>query len=97
MRVVRSRDLIHWDASPLNPVLKASPDDKRIAAPNMPDPQRARIANALDINNSDIDFCEYQGQLHITYSWGNQQGVEHLAEALYDGSESEFLRAWFPE
>ena len=31
--VVRSRDLIRWESSPLNPVLKASPEDKLIAQP----------------------------------------------------------------
>jgi lysophospholipase L1-like esterase len=97
MRVVRSRDLISWQASRLNPVLQASAEDKRIANPKMSDPQRTRVANAVDINNSDIDFCEFHGQLRITYSWGNQQGIEHLAEAMYDGSEAEFLRGWFPE
>lgn len=97
MRVVRSRDLIKWDASPLNPVLKASPDDHRIANPKMRNDHRARVANAKNINNSDIDFVEHNGRLHITYSWGNQQGIEHLAEAIYDGPEAEFLKAWFPE
>jgi beta-xylosidase len=96
MRVVRSRDLAKWEASPLNPVLKASPEDHRIANSQMPDAQRARVANAVDLNNSDIDFCEFDGQLRITYSWGNQQGTEHLAEAVFDGSETEFLRGWFP-
>jgi lysophospholipase L1-like esterase len=97
MRVVRSRDLIHWEPSKLNPVLKNSAEDKRIANPKMPDAHRTRIANAVNLNNSDIDFCEFEGQLRITYSWGNQQGIEHLAEAIYDGTEAEFLRSWFPE
>lgn len=97
LRVVRSRDLIHWDPSPLNPVLRASPTDRRIANPNLSPTQRRRIAGAVDLNNSDIDFCPWQGQLRITYSWGNQLGVEHLAEAVYDGSEAQFLQAWFPE
>jgi lysophospholipase L1-like esterase len=97
MRVVRSRDLIHWQASPLNPVLKASAEDRRIANSKMPDAQRARVANAVNLNNSDIDFCEFGGQLRFTYSWGNQQGMEHLAEGVFDGSEAEFLRGWFPE
>ena len=97
MRLVRSRDLIHWDSSPLNPVLRASPTDKLIANPNLTDPQRARIAHAINLNNSDIDFCEWQGRLVIDYSWGNQQGVEHLAEAVYDGTLNQFLHGWFPE
>jgi hypothetical protein len=96
MRVVRSRNLIKWEPSPLNPVLKASPEDRRIANAKMPDSQRVRAANAINLNNSDIDFCEFGGQLRITYSWGNQQGMEHLAEAIYDGTETEFLKGWFP-
>ncbi|PYK01725.1 MAG: hypothetical protein DME23_03510 [Verrucomicrobia bacterium] len=97
MRVVRSRDLIHWEPSPLNPVLRASPEDKRIANPKLTEAQRARIAHAINLNNSDIDFCEWQGRLIINYSWGNQQGVEHLAEAVYDGTLEQFLHGWFPE
>jgi hypothetical protein len=96
MRVVRSRDLITWQPSPLNPVLRASPEDKQIANPKLNAEQRARIAKAVNINNSDIDFCEWHGHLVINYSWGNQQGVEHLAEAVYDGTEAQFLRGWFP-
>jgi hypothetical protein len=92
MRVVRSRDLVTWEASPLNPVLRHAPEDKLIANPNLTDPQRTRIALAKNLNNSDIDFCEWQGRLVINYSWGNQQGVEHLAEAVYDETEAQFLR-----
>jgi hypothetical protein len=33
----------------------------------------------------------------IFYSRGSQQGVEHLAEAVYEGSVAEFLRGRFPE
>jgi pimeloyl-ACP methyl ester carboxylesterase len=97
MRVVRSRDLVKWEASPLNPVLHFSPEDKLIANPKLTGEQRTRIANATNLNNSDIDFCEWHGRLVINYSWGNQQGVEHLAEGIYDGTETQFLRGWFPE
>ncbi len=97
LRVVRSRDLMKWEASPLNPVLRASQQDKVIANPKLDDGQRARIANAVNLNNSDIDFCERDGRLVINYSWGNQLGLEHLAEAAYDGGEAQFLRGWFPE
>ncbi len=97
MRVVRSKDLIHWEPSPLNPVLKASPQDKQIANSKLTTGQRQRIAKAKDINNSDIDFCEYEGRLVIYYSWGNQQGEEFLAEAVYDGTTAQFLKSWFPQ
>lgn len=96
MRVVRSRDLIHWEPSPLNPVLRRSPLDRRLVGDGWSEAHRRRVASAVNRNNSDIDFCEWNGRLMITYSWGNQLGIEHLAEASYDGSESQFLRGWFP-
>jgi hypothetical protein len=97
MRVVRSRNLIHWTPSPLNPVMKASDDDRKIANPKLTAAQRQRVSAAVNLNNSDIDFCEFKGRLWISYSWGNQKGVEHLAEAYYEGSEASFLKGWFPE
>jgi hypothetical protein len=95
--VVRSKDLVHWEPSPMNPVLKASEEDKRIANPGLTEEQRKRIADARNINNSDFDYCEFKGELIINYSWGNQQGVEHLAEARFPGTESQFLKMLFPE
>ena len=97
MRVVRSRDLVHWQPSPRNPVLRASREDKVVVNPRLNERQRSGVAEAVNLNNSDIDFCEWQGRLVINYSWGNQQGVEHLAEAVYDGTLDSFLRGWFPE
>ena len=97
MRVVRSKGLVHWEPSPLNPVLRHSPEDKRIANPKLTTEQRAIVQNAENRNNSDIDFCEYEGRTVITYSWGNQRGVEFLAEASYAGSVESLLRGFFPE
>jgi beta-xylosidase len=97
MRVVRSKDLVGWEPSPLNPVLRASDDDKLIANQELTAEQRRRIANATNINNSDIDFCQHQGRLIINYSWGNQKGTEFLAEAVYDGTVEQFLSGWFPK
>ncbi|MCD6379584.1 family 10 glycosylhydrolase [bacterium] len=97
--VVRSRDLIHWEASSLNPVLKASDEDKIIAIsanPGLSENQKLKIAQARNLNNSDIDFCEFNGKLIINYSWGDQVGTEFLAEAVYDGTLEEFLKGWFP-
>jgi len=96
-RVVRSKDLIHWESSPLNPVLKASADDRKIANDNIPRDIFKSIGNAEDCNNSDIDFCEFNGKIWITYAWGNQRGIVYLAEAYYDGSLKQFLKGWFPE
>jgi len=93
--VVRSKDLIQWEQSPVNPVIAASADDKKIANQNLNTEQRKRVAEAKNINNSDFDYCEFEGRLIINYSWGNQHGVEHLAEAVYEGMEVEFLAELF--
>src|SRR5438105_5785440 len=50
MRVVRSRDLIQWQPSPINPVLRASPADKLIANARRNGDQHARVANAVNLN-----------------------------------------------
>jgi hypothetical protein len=94
--IVRSHDLIHWIPSPLNPVLAASPEDKLIANPRLTEEQRARVAKSTNRNNSDIDFCEFNGTLIINYSWGNQAGIEFLAEAEFAGTQAQFLTGWFP-
>lgn len=80
--IVRSRDLVHWESSPFNPVIRFSPEDKIIANPNLSWEERNRIAKAVNINNSDIDLCEFEGKTIIYYSWGNQQGIEFLASAV---------------
>ena len=95
--IIRSRDLVHWESSPVNPVLGFSEDDKKIANPALTAEQRKHITESKDINNSDIDLCEFEGKTVIYYSWGDQQGTEFLAEARYDGTLSQFLRSFFPE
>jgi hypothetical protein len=95
--LVRSRDLIDWELSPLNPILIASDDDKIIVNQKLSAAHRERIDAALNINNSDIDLCEFEDRVVINYSWGNQQGVEHLAEGYFDGTLAQFLTSWYPE
>lgn len=90
------KDLVDWDSSSLNPVLLASDEDKQVLNPKLTLEQRERVRTARNVNNSDIDFCEFQGELVINYSWGNQRGVEHLAEARYEGTLEKFLTGWYP-
>ena len=97
MRVVRSKDLLNWTASPLNPVLRFSDEDRRIANKNIPEKFLNKIATAQNRNNSDIDFCEFNGKLIINYSWGDQRGEEFLAEAVYEGTLEQFLKGWYKE
>ena len=95
--IVRSPDLIEWEGSPLNPVMQFSPEDKQIANPRLDPEQRDRIAAAVNLNNSDVDLCEFGGRVVINYSWGNQQGTEFLAGAVYEGGLADLLRGFFPD
>jgi len=95
--IVRSQNLTHWESSSLNPVLQFSEEDKKIGNPNLTVEQRERIAKAINRNNSDVDLCEFKGQVFIYYSWGDQQGTEFLAQAVYDGSLKSFLCRFFEE
>ena len=58
--------------------------------------ERQRINNAVNINNSDIDLCEYNGKVVNYYSWGSQFYVDHLAETQFDGKLRELVESFFP-
>jgi alpha-L-fucosidase len=94
--IARGTDLKTWEYSPVNPVLMYdAAEDKRIANPFLTQAERERIEFAHDVNNSDMELCEWNGQTIITYSWGNQHGNEFLAEAVYDGTPHELLSGFF--
>jgi hypothetical protein len=95
--IVRSTDLGGWESSPLNPVMRHSDDDKIIANPGFTRDQRELISGAVNINNSDVDLCEYRGRTVINYSWGNQHGTEFLAEAVYEGGLGDFFAGFYPD
>jgi hypothetical protein len=81
----------------LGHVLKSSEDDKRIINKDINTKNRKLIAEDNNANNSDIDFCEFNCQLIINYSWEDQQHEDFLAEAYYDGTLEEILEGWFLE
>jgi hypothetical protein len=95
--IIRSKDLVKWEDSPRNPIMKHSDEDKAIANPRLTPEQREHIAAAKNVNNSDVDFCEWEGKTVITYSWGDQHGTEFLAEAFYPGPVKALLQGHFPE
>ncbi len=94
--IARSKDLIHWQVAKNSPVLTPSDDDRRLfTGAKFTDAEKHRLATADDINNSDVDFCQFEGKTLISYSWGNQLGIEHLALARYPGSLADLLRSPF--
>lgn len=93
--VARSRDLKNWTWSRQNPVLMFNDaEDKKIHGDFTPEEVKY-IQQAEDSNNSDMDMCEWNGALYITYSWGNQRGTEFLAEAEANCGEQEFCEGFF--
>ena len=94
-RVMRSRDLVNWEPGKRD-VLVYDENDKLIhPKANLTPEQLQVIANAEDYNNSDLDMCEWQGKLFLTYSWGNQHGTEFLAFAEAEASERDFCFSFF--
>ncbi|NLG13418.1 MAG: hypothetical protein GX561_04340 [Lentisphaerae bacterium] len=91
----RSKDLVNWTLTPKFPILEADGDD-RIIKGDFTEDERTYILGAKNINNSDMDFCEWNDGLYLTYSWGNQAGDEFLAEARIDNcTEREFCESLF--
>ena len=88
--IARSRDLVHWQRSDKNPLLTPSPEDRLIYNPDV-----KLTGREVNINTSDIDFCEFQAKTHIFYAWGDQLGIHFLARAEYPGPEKEFLESYF--
>lgn len=95
--MVRSRDLAIWEDSPNNPVLMFDQHDKVVATDLLNPEQIQEIRDALNRNNSDLDFIEFKGKVVLYYSWGDQVGNEFLAEAIYDGDLKAFFDSFFPE
>ncbi len=95
--LLRSKDLVHWESSPLAPVMNISSEDHQVSpgAKGLKPEERARIASGVNVCNTDIDLCEFEGKVVLYYCWGNQTGIEFLAEARYDGTLSEFLTGFF--
>ena len=94
--IVRTKDLLEFEPSPVNPVLFYGDEDKTLWHPErFTAEQKEKIRTAVNCNNSDVDLCDWQGKTVILYSWGNQYGTEFLAWAEYDGSEREFLESFF--
>ena len=94
--IVRTKDIETFEPGHVLPVLMYDDDDRKVIHPERFTAEELEyIKTAVDINNSDVDFCNYNGKTVISYSWGNQMGTEFLALAEYDGTEQEFLESFF--
>jgi len=107
--VVRSKDLATWEVAAVPAGGDASilecgdgAADKVVdgatIATNFTAAMKARIAGARDINNSDMDWVDTPaGDIYISYSWGNQEGIEFLGAAVVRNmSTNQWLQGYFP-
>ena len=96
--IYRSRNLKDWEIGYHNPVLMYYDDYRKVkpdAHVEFSAEQLYKLKNYININNSDLDFCEYKGKTYIFYLTGNQQTYGFMCEAVYDGGLYDFLRAFF--
>lgn len=98
--IYRTEDFDVWEIGIPDPILMPSEEDRRMKA-GVTCPAELAAANAehVDVNNSDVDLCEYEGRTYIVYCSGHQgqaKGMNGLVcEAVYDGPMKELLRAYF--
>ena len=98
MQVARSRDLKAWETSKRHVLDPVHEDRRPYPGVEFTAAERVRMMSAECRNASDIDMCEYKGDLIITYSWGNQRGNEFLALGLVRGmTERAFCESFFSD
>jgi len=94
--IYRTKDFFTWEVGLHNPVLMVSRED-RIPKPGvqLPAEHMERIRSYMNINNCDVDLCEFEGKTRIFYLTGDQGSFGVMCEAVYDGPMDEFLKAFF--
>lgn len=95
--IFRTKDFLNWEVGNYNPILMPSEEDHMIS-PNAHDltpEQIDQIQIAFNINNSDIDMCDWNGKVYINYLCGNQLGCYWMAEAVAEGTVAELLKSYF--
>ena len=96
----RTQDFETWEIGLYNPILMPGEEDRRVK-PGAPIPEDVAALNAthVDINNSDVDLCEFEGKTYFVYCSGNQGTTGAFngmtCEAVYDGPMDEYFRANF--
>ncbi len=94
--ICRTTDFVNFEIGLHNPVMVCSPEDK-LPRPGVyfPEETLQKIRTYLNINDCDIDLCEFCGYTYINYLTGDQHGVNCMCEAVYDGPMDAFLQGFF--
>ena len=97
--IFRTKDFLNWEVGNYNPILMPSEEDHRIStnAHDLTPELVSEIQTAFNVNNSDIDMCDWNGKVYINYLCGNQLGCYWMAEATAEGTVNDFLKSYFDE
>ena len=94
--IYRTRDFETWEIGIHNPVMWISAEDRMIAPGAHLTPEEEELARTyLNINDCDLDFCEFEGKTHISYLTGDQLSHGFHCKAIYDGPLPQFLQSFF--
>ncbi len=95
--IVRTQDFENWYFGKYNPFLIATNEDSTVSpdAADITDEIRENVKTMYNSNESDPDFCEFNGKVIIDYASGNQLGDSYICEAEYDGTLQEMLENFF--
>ena len=96
----RTADFTTWEFGLYNPLFIASEEDRKVKeGVKLPEELVRANATHVDINNSDVDLCEFEGKTYILYATGHQGGAGGLnglnCEITFDGTLEEYLKANF--
>lgn len=96
--IFRTQDFLTWEVGFYNPILMPSEEDHIISpnAHNLPGDVYKYAKEGFNINNSDIDMCDWNGKVYINYLVSNQLGTYgYMCEAEAEGTVDEFLKSYF--
>lgn len=93
----RTKDFQNWYVGYYNPIIMPS-DADRLISPHyteITEEERQRLQTAFNVNNTDLDLCQWQGKTYINYLCGNQLGNYWMCEAVCDMPMADFLKSYF--
>jgi len=96
--IYRTRDFRDWEVGVHNPIMLFG-DEDRTPHPlsNFTQEEKDLLETGLNINNSDVDLCQFEGKTYIYYANGDQMTYSFLCEAVYGGPLDEFLKGFFAQ
>lgn len=94
--IYRTKNFLDWEVGFHNPIMMWS-DEDRIPKEGcqFSDEDLELLQTGLNINCSDIDLFEYNGETHIYYANGDQMTYSFLCEAVSELPMDQFLESFF--